>query len=228
MEKQFTRSRVREISEKLQERLNEIGKELGIALTLNGGNFSPDKFKLNLEGRIIGESGSVVISDHTHALADAVALCKGLKLQGHLIGSLWKIRDKVYTVTDYKTKRPKYPISLMSEGHASKAGIGFLKQGVQLVVPTEDEFYLWLTIDPDEDSVKESDVEVIDRVQEYFENAYAEDMVDPFLEKAALFTEKGITKVGASKIYDQLIRLGIDKATEFMNEMLEMPKYKKK
>lgn len=229
MEKEFTRSRVREISERIQDSLNELGKELGIELTLASGNFTTATFKFNLEGRMKDSDGKIMATDYSHSLADSAAKSVGLVIEGHLIGSLWKVKDTVYTVTDYKTKRPKYPLSLMtSEGRSVKSSVGFLRQGKQLLAPTEEEFYKWLVIDPDEDSVRESDVEIVDRVQEYFEVAYLPEQSDDFLNKAAQFTEIGITKVGASKIYDKFTRFGIVEAAKFMAEMLEMPKYKGK
>ena len=220
MEKVFTRSSVRDYQEKLQERLNEIGKEFGLTLTLTGGNYSSDKFKLNLEGRMLGEDGSAIVSDTFHALVDSKAKYAGLDVHGHLIGSIWKVRDEVYTVTDYKSKRPKYPISLTTAaGRSVKASINFLKQGKQLTLPTEDEFYIWLTVDPEEDAVRESDVEIVDRVQDYFESAY-DYCCDPFLEAASKLTEKGVSRKNSKRIYNSIVRENLKVATDLIEEIL--------
>lgn len=220
MEKEFTRSRVREISERIQDSLNELGKELGIELTLASGNFTSATFKFNLEGRMKDSDGKIMATDYSHSLADSAAKSVGLAVEGHLIGSLWKVKDKIYTVTDYKTKRPKYPLSLMtSDGRALKSSASYLKQGKQLLPPTIEDFYKWLVINPDEDSVRESDVEIVDRVQEYFEVAYLDN--EKFLDEASEFTERGISKKNSDRIFRTFVKDGLNAATDLMEEILK-------
>ena len=220
MEKEFTRSRVREVSERIQSSLDELSEELGIELTLNGGNFTSATFKLNLEGRMRDTDGKLMATAATHALADSAAKSVGLVVEGSLIGSFWKIKGTVYTVLDYKTKRPKYPLSLKtSDGEVRKSAVGFLKQGKQLLPPTMEDFYKWLVIDPDEDSVRESDVEIVDRVQEYFETVYSDN--EKFLDAASEFTERGISKKNSDKIFKTYIKDGLNATTDLMVEILK-------
>lgn len=225
MEKEFNRKRVREISERIQESLNELGKELGIELTLASGNFTSATFKFNLEGRMKDSDGKIMATDYTHSLADSAAKSIGLAVEGHLIGSLWKVKDEVYTVTDYKTKRPRYPLLLMtSEGRSVKSSVSFLRQGKQLIAPNKEEFYKWLVIDPDEDSVRESDVEIVDRVQEYFESAYMAEQYDEFLNTAADLTTMGVSRKNSDKIFDEYVSKGLKEATKLMTTFLTKKK----
>lgn len=65
MEK-FNRSMAREISQKVQEALSEMFKTGNFEYTVNGGSFTDDKLKLNLEVHIKNEDGSLVVSDVVH------------------------------------------------------------------------------------------------------------------------------------------------------------------
>lgn len=195
MAKEFNRSTVREISQKIQEVLSDYFKTADYEFTLNGGNFSADKVKLNLEVRMKNADGTIVVSDTSHSIADSAASLKGLKLEGHLIGSMWEVKGNVYTVTGYNTKRRSYPVSLKrADGQLSKSPILFLACGTQIVTPTLEEFTKWFTMDPDSDAILESDAEICDKVQNYLENRYPVEDGDKFFALVDKFNEKGIAK----------------------------------
>lgn len=208
MEKEFNRSNVKEISQKVQEVLFEFFKSGDYDFTINGGNFSADKLKLNLEIRMKNSDGTIMVSEASHSLADAAASRAGLKLMGHLIGSTWNVKGSIYIVVGYNTKRPSYPLSLKREdGSLSKAQVRFLAQGVQITIPTLDEFTKWFTMDPDSDAILESDAEICDRVQSYLENNYPIEDGDKFFNLVDNFNEKGIaTKRYAKRAYELLFK----------------------
>lgn len=206
MEK-FNRSMAREISQKVQEALSEMFKTGNFEYTINGGTFTDDKLRLNLEVRIKNEDGTMVVSEQRHEVADLNASREGLKFEGHLIGSTWNIRGYTYTVMDYIPKLSKYPVSLKrSDGRMSKAGVGFLAQGVQYTIPTQEDFVKWFTVDPDSDAVKESDVEICDRVQGYLEANYPVEDGNKFFALVDKFNEKGIAKRWAKRGYGLLFK----------------------
>lgn len=207
MEKEFNRSTVREISQKIQEVLSEYCKGWDYELTINGGNFSADKVKLNLEIRMKNSDGTIVVSDVSHSIADSAASRAGLKLAGHLIGSTWNVKGNVYVVTGYNAKRRSYPVSLKREdGRLSKAPVMFLAQGTQVTKPTLEDFTKWFTLDPDSDAILESDVEICDRVQGYLENNYPIEDGDKFFTLVDKFNELGIAKKWAKRAYELLFK----------------------
>ena len=59
MAKEFNRSTVREISQKIQEVLSDYFKTADYEFTINGGNFTSDKVKLNLEVRMKNADGTI-------------------------------------------------------------------------------------------------------------------------------------------------------------------------
>lgn len=207
MEKEFNRSTVREISQKIQEVLSDYFKCSDYELTIDGGNFSADKVKLNLEVRMKNSDGTIVVSDYSHSISDSAASRAGLKLEGHLIGSTWNVKGNIYTVTGYNTKRRSYPVSLKREdGRLSKAPVTFLAQGTQVTKPTLEDFTKWFTLDPDSDAILESDVEICDRVQGYLENNYPIEDGDKFFSLVDKFNEKGIANKWAKRAYELLFK----------------------
>lgn len=207
MEKEFNRSTVREISQRIQEVLSEYCKGWDYELTINGGNFSADKVKLNLEVRMKNSDGTIVVSDVSHTIADSAASRAGLKLAGHFIGSTWNVKGQTYIVTGYNTKRRSYPVALKrADGRLSKATVMFLAQGTQVTKPTLEDFTKWFTMDPDSDAILESDAEICDRVQSYLENNYPIEDGDKFFTLVDKFNEKGIAKKWAKSAYELLFR----------------------
>lgn len=208
MAKEFNRSTVREISQKIQEVLSDYFATADYEFTINGGNFTADKAKLNLEVRMKNADGTIVVSESSHCIADSAASIKGLKLEGHLIGSTWSIKGNTYVVTGYNTKRRSYPVSLKrADGQLSKAPILFLACGTQITTPTLDEFTKWFTMDPDSDAILESDAEICDKVQNYLESNYPVEDGDKFFELVDKFNDKGIAKKRwAKRAYELLFK----------------------
>lgn len=205
MEKEFNRSMVRDLSQKIQEILNEQLNGLGYDFTLNGGNFSSDKLKINLEVRLKTDDGSLVVSESSHRIADGAASRSGVKFEGHLIGSKWKVKGSIYEVVGYVTKRPSYPLSLKREdGRSVKAPLGFLSMGKQLTTPSLEDFTKWFTMDPDSDAILESDAEICDKVQTYMENNYPIEEGDKFFELVDKINDLGIAERWAKRAYELL------------------------
>lgn len=208
MAKEFNRSTVREISQKIQEVLSDYFKTADYEFTINGGNFTSDKVKLNLEVRMKNADGTIVVAEMSHSIADRAAKLSGLVVEGHLIGSTWEIDSTLYTVVGYHTKRPKYPVHLKRvDGQMSKSSIAFLARGKQLTIPTLEDFIKWFTMDPDSDAILESDAEICDSVQNYLDTNYPEEDGDKFYNLINKFNEKGIAKKKwAKRAYELLFK----------------------
>lgn len=189
--KEFNRSNAKELSNKIQDALSELGKEYGVSITTGNGKFDAKKFVVQLNCRILSETGEVEAAEYLHSLANGNMKSSGATVIGNVIGSVWSIKDSIYTVMDYVPKRPKYPFSLQrSDGRMSKCPTGFIKQGIQLVKPTESEFKIWFTVDPDSDAVKNSDVEICDRVNDYLGVTLPVGEGDTFFELVDAMNEK--------------------------------------
>lgn len=207
MEKEFNRSIVRKISQRVQEVLSEVLKEEGFEFIINGGTYTDDKLKLNLEVYIKNKNGTRVVSDRSHEIADKNASMAGLKFEGHLIGSIWNVNGFTYTVTGYTTKRRRFPVSLKREdGRLSKAPVMFLAQGMQVIKPTLENFVKWFTLDPDSDAILETDAEICDGVQSYLQNNYPAYIMYKFCNLVDNFNEKGIAKKWAKRAYELLFK----------------------
>lgn len=207
MEKKFNRSNVREISQKVQEVLSDFFKSGDYEFLINGGNFTADKVKLNLEVRMKNSDGTIVVSDASHSIADSAARSVGLKFVGHIIGSSWNFKGNVYTVIGYNAKRRTYPVSLKrKDGRLSKSSFTFLAWGTQIIQPTLEDFIKWFTMDPDSDAILESDAEICDRVQNYLENNYPAKDGDEFFNLVDNLNERGIAKKWAKRAYELLFK----------------------
>lgn len=219
MEK-FDRAITNELIEKVQDVLRSHFGDDTLEFAINGGTIRADKLKLNLEVRLKDASGSVKVSDATHTHADEMVKRSGVEFAGHIIGSTWLIKDMMYEVVDYISKRPKYPIQLRrSDGRLSKCTPSFLKSGSQVTKPTCTEFTTWCIVDPDSDAVRESDVVICDRVSDYLESKYSGDKLDTLCEYINEMLEVSPKRVKeiSSYIYCEL-EGGIDRAIKYVKD----------
>lgn len=217
MEKVFNRKMSNELANKIKQLLNaELGVDFDF--TTEGGTFTKDKLVIKLACKIKGSDGAVVVSDETHRVADAAVERSGCKVEGHLVGSVWRVGDNLYEVTGYNTKRPKYPCSLRrADGKSAKAPLSFIIRGEQLMQPTLAEFTTWFSVDPDSDAVRESDVEICDRVQDYLDVHFMEAMDDyyPLVDKINEIGVKAARKL-AKEAYQNLFLLGAEEAYKLL------------
>lgn len=217
MEK-FSTKIAKEISKKVQEVLRTHYGDDTLEFLVNGGSLGSDKLTLKLDIRIKDAAGALVIDEVKQINADSAVKGAGLEFTGHIIGSKWFVKDNTYEVVDYIHKRPKYPIQLIRwDGAVSKCTADFLKTGVQICKPTCTEFTTWCVIDPDIDAVKESDVEVCDRVADYMDVTYPSDKVDILCNYINNLLDMNKAEHYASYIYCELDG-GIDRAIKFAKD----------
>ena len=148
--KEFNRSNAREISNRIQEVLDNLSDELGLTLKMDGGRFSDDKLTLKVEVTIQNEDGGRMISDQTNGRADREAKSEGISFKApHFIGSIWNLsgRAGLCKVVDYKSKNRSYPfiVEAYESGKRFKAGSSSFRMGKELVPPTDIEFMKWFT-----------------------------------------------------------------------------------
>lgn len=217
MEK-FNKAIAKEISEKVQEVLRSHYGDDTLEFLVNGGSLSSDKLALHLDIRMKDSAGALVIDEVKHTNVDSVVKRAGLEFTGHILGSKWLVKDNIYEVVDYISKRPKYPIQLKNvSGSLSKCSIGFLKLGSQICKPTCTEFTTWCVVDPESDAVKESDVEVCDRVAYYMDATYPSDKVEILCNYINNLLDMDKAERYSSYIYCELDG-GIDRAIKFAKD----------
>lgn len=219
MEK-FNKAIAKEISKKVQEVLSSHYGDDTLEFIVNGGTVYSDKFTLRLDIRIKDTTGALVIDEAKHSNVDSITKRAGLEFTGHILGSKWLVKDNLYEVVDYIRKRPKYPYQLRRcDGGISKCSVGFLKSGSQICEPTFVEFVTWCIVDPDSDAVKESDVEICDRVSDYMVATYPGDKLEVLCNYINLFSKR-LIKHHAIYIYRELDK-GIDEAIKYAKDTCE-------
>lgn len=231
MTQEFNRSKVRELTTEIQKSLNEIGKRLGVEISLGSTTFSPDKFTTKMQVRMISETGSVVISDTTHKTTDSIASRNGVSFETHFIGSIWKIMGKTYKVLEINTRRPHYPVLMLDIEADKKVKCGWsnFRVSSEICSPSAPDFVTWLLIDPDSDAVRESDVEIYDRVDEYFNIKFTEDELNNFYEPVNELDERGLlTKEVATAIAENFLTDGLAEATKYAMAYLALKDIKKR
>lgn len=224
MEKVFRSSSVKELYKEVQKVLEENLSDYSFVVT--NGSYSPDRMKISLEIRMKDEDGNVVVSDERNAQVDSLASSLGVHVSGHALGSVWKVRNQIYTVENINSKSYKYPFLLKRmDGKMSKASASFMKAGIQLIKPSESDFVKWFTMDPDSDAILESDAEICDNVQRYLETTYSKDeSLDKFLDLVDTLNEMGIAKKCAKQSYKVFSKEGIEAAYIFLKSIYKKNK----
>lgn len=219
MGKTFDKPFARNVCDRINEAVKVLEDELGLTLKVVGGRFGSDTLTVKIEAKLV-DGDEVVVSDLNHKMVDSTAERMGIKFTGHLIGSCWRTsKGKLLRVTDYKRSNRSYPILLVdSDGSRSKASFSFLTTAEQLLMPTYSEFKIWLSVDPDSDKVKESDVEIWDGVQDYFSVAYSPDLVDEFFSLVDSAVEKGLSLGEMKGLYKEL-SLSIKTAIIYLKQL---------
>lgn len=202
----FSRKSVNEIQEVIKSCLSGISDELGVTFSIDGGTFNSDKVKLSLVVQRI-DNGEISTSDSTHKFADSFASSQGISFMGHIIGSIWVIKNSVYKVRDISTKSKKYPFKLESSGKFSACSASFLKSAEQVLKPTLNEFQVWFTVDPEDDRVSSSDVRTWDNVQAYMDYLLTKEQSKKFYNIVDRLNEVGAADRKVAKtVYEFLFK----------------------
>ena len=212
----LSKSRVKEVSDKIQTFLDKLSKEEGIQMTMAGGKFNADSFTLKIDGKLLAEDGSRVISKASNIDADWAAKRAGISYSTpHFIGSIWRFRSSgLVRVEEYSSKNRKYPYicSVYEDGRRIKApSLSFTEE---VPMPTEEKFLTWFTTDVEDDRVTRIDEETCDNVNDFLSvrfdgNKYLEeffvscgDYFDRYLDGRKV--TKAISRL-ASELYQKLL-----------------------
>lgn len=192
------------IRDKVQEALKSISKELGVSFQVQNGKFDSDKFTFTLEGVLIDDEGSRVISDLTNVRADEAARRLGIGFSGpHFIGSVWKLpKAGLCMVTEYVSRNRHYPFYVYSyeTEKTLKAGEFAFASGSEVPMPTEMEFKIWFTTDIEDDIHSQEVEEIYDRVNDYMSVKFPAE----FFECCGALFDMGVTKTLSANMYKML------------------------
>lgn len=223
----FSRSNVRELSDELQKRLDAISKELGINLQMSGARYSDDKVTYRVEATIISDSGTIKVSDSHHNYTDSMVRISGLEFTSpHFIGSIWKKDSDIFRVTDYVSKRRKYPIVCQkTDSNKVRCAVSFLKGAEELTQPDFLDFETWLLVDPEDDRVLQKDVDAYDRVDDYMSGLIEEQEFFDAVDELAKCQKRTIKRT-APLVYRMLFErnLGVAYTTNYINEVTKADK----
>lgn len=229
--KEFNRSNAREISNRIQEALDNLSDELGLTLKMDGGRFSADKLTLKVEVTIQNEDGGRMISDQTNGRADREAKSEGISFKTpHFIGSIWNLsgRAGLCKVVDYKSKNRSYPfiVEAYESGKRFKTGGSSFRMGKELVPPTDIEFMKWFTLDVEDDTISPEDEEICDRINEYMSVAYPS---EEFFNACGEIYDRGLASTIWGGIYSMLFQHGasLTEVTKHLKVILSAPKRKR-
>lgn len=221
----ITRQFTKEISQKVQDALQVLASEMGVTIETAGASFDDVTIRLKLSIRKAQENGEKMFTCKESHEANAYAVAHGVKFEGDLLGSRWyNPKLGAVTVTDFKSNRPTYKYIITSpDGSHKKCPVSFftLSETRQLVLPIVRDFVIWCTIDPDSDAVRESDVEIYDRVDETLSLLYTGEVADRFyrlIDYLAGKCSREVMTTIAHRAYTALVCKGIENANEVLTK----------
>lgn len=211
--KKFTDSSdVKVLTDALQNKLEALGAELGLDIKITKAGYTDYKCTISMTAYVSDDKGGVKVDDSTLSVVDTMADIDGIKYSTpHFINSLWRIAGSIYKVIDYNSRNRSYPyIVVGSDGKRHKCPKTSFT--IEVKAPTENEFKVWFTIDPDDDSVSKKNEEICDRVSEYMSAAYPKEVYDVCCEIYENGTATDVWKTAYSLLfqtdstYEQIVK----------------------
>lgn len=103
----LTRAGMKEIREAVEAALEDVGKDLGVGLSLGTGSFTSGEGHFRLNVVTVGESGEVVSPE---AKAWGV-YCTAYGFKPEDLGTVFHSQGKAFKISGIKPSRSQYPIS---------------------------------------------------------------------------------------------------------------------
>ena len=189
------RAELKALNKEINEAVSKIASRKGLSIHIGRSVFTDSSATIKLEVKVLGEDGSLKISDSTHALADSDARRHEVTFKDHVIGCRYRHEKDgnvtYYVVTDYDYKKRSYPFKAVREDGKEYKLSGYHLASMTfspLKAPIFVEFRKWALIDPDSDAVLESDCVICDDVFEYL-NSSKDEAKEVFFAKVEEFCE---------------------------------------
>ena len=164
------RAQVRGISEELEKLCNDWAQKRGLVVKIGGGHFDSASFEVKMRVTEIDNNGKLKYSSTDITLADMGVRAKGVKFEGHILGSQWKLNDgRVMTINHY-TRRGRYNLHYhcWDDGKDYKGIPAMLFTATQILKPTEDDFKDYFSVSNiDDDRISRSCEQAYDKVNDW-------------------------------------------------------------
>jgi hypothetical protein len=223
------RDKVKKFSKELEDFLRICGIKYRMSFKIEKIRIGDKQATATFTMRETSESGEMEFSEMENFIANEAAH-RYLSFTGNFLGSYWEVNGEVYKVVEYSTRRTKYSVSLEDlEGKRIMCSFNYLRSGTQVhkeVVKkltkkefTLDDFYKWVELDPEDDTISKEDEDIWDGVNAFISFDITEDekLVDRFFEEYSRFEKKKDYRVLTTWLYQTLfVEKNMEKAIEAM------------
>lgn len=129
----FTREQVKQMRIEITQAINEVVSKYGSVSKLGSISFgSQISTKLVISRVSSNEHGKYVNSREAQAF---LSRAESLGLTQNVLNEGCRYKGKVYTVTGYNTRAPKYPINMTVDGKPMKCSVQYMKDFVRAERP---------------------------------------------------------------------------------------------
>lgn len=120
----FNRSEVKALREALNQELGQLAKKYGIEIKAGNASFDHTNVTFKVQASVIA-NGQVLTPEARDF--NRLASLKGLG--GYQLGDQIEIDGKVYTLTGWNRKAPKYPVQISIGGKSYRATVNHVLRG---------------------------------------------------------------------------------------------------
>lgn len=122
----FNRTEVKELRAALNQELAQLAQKYGIQLEAKNASFDHTNVTFKVQASIIA-NGQVLTPE-----ARDFNRYAGLKLKGYMLGDQVELMGKVYTISGWNRKAPKYPVQITRDGKTYRATVNHILGGRKL------------------------------------------------------------------------------------------------
>ena len=216
------KTKVKELLQEMEETLKPLCEKRKLRVNFKSVTFRGFSVDAKCEIGFVDDSGDVMHTESELAYLNHFAKTKGVTFKGDFINSVWIDNSgQIFKVVDCNRRSRKYSFGIEQDGKLYATGAATFLTAKQITAPTRKGFRIWCELDPDDDCVRESDVEIYDEVQMYFENVLLE---ETYTEFSTLFNEmvdKDVLNKNIDRLYDMFGTSGISETIEYMKLLLK-------
>jgi len=215
---ELDRVKLREIRETLASHLKEIEEKLGVTFSVGSISYGSTHASIKLDMQLVTTSGERVYSETEHMMADRAMAEKGIKMNGHALGSIWSKAGKTLKIIGYNPRKPKYYMKItvdgMTEANAPAAYFLGAVQQTPFEKPSFEDFKFWIDTDGDADHLTPKQVDLYDQINEWVANKVGDDLAESFFN---LLSEVELDAKEKRQMHSFLCEGRIDNAIALIN-----------
>ena len=220
--KTLDKTKVKELLREMEEILEPFCEKQKIKINLQSASFRGFSVTAKCEIGFIDDEGGFMHTESELVNWNHFAKMKGVEFEGNFLNSVWyDMLGQIFRVVDCSRRSRKYPFIIERDGKRYNMGVGTFLSAKQVTIPTRKGFRIWCELDPDDDCVKESDVEIYDNVQMYFENVLSAEAYTEFTTLFNDMVDKGVLNKNIDKLYEVFSTSGIPETIEYIKSLLK-------